>query len=150
MTSERTDSISFLFIKAAKAYRNLIQNELSKIGLYAGQEVLLFQLWETEGLSQSELADRLDVEPAAISKMLNRMESAGLVERRTDPTDSRVSQVFLTDDGRSLQEPVEDIWDHAETQLLEGLSTEEKLLFRRMLVDIRDNLSESNQSTRQE
>lgn len=141
MTLERTDSVTFLFIKAAKAYRNQIRQELSEIGLYAGQEVLLYQLWETDGLSQKALAERLEVKPQAISKMLNRMESEGVIERQADPSDSRVSRVFLTDEGRALQEPVEEIWDRAESHMLEGFSPAEKSLFRRMLADIHENLS---------
>lgn len=139
-----TDSVGYEFAQAAKAYRNRAREELSELGLHIGQEILLLQLWEEDGLSQSELADRLNVEPPAISKMVKRMESAGWIERRSDPADSRVSRVFLTDEGRSLQEPVEDIWRRTEEEMLDGLSTEEELLFRRMLVDIRDNLSESD------
>lgn len=138
---DRSESITFLFIKAAKAYRNQIREELSDIGLYAGQEVLLYQLWEEDGLSQKELAARLEVKPQAISKMLSRMESEDVIERRSDPADSRVSRVHLTDEGRALQEPVEEIWDRAESQMLEGFSTAEKSLFRRMLADIYENLS---------
>lgn len=141
MTLDRSDSVTFLFIKAAKAYRNQIREELSEIGLYAGQEVLLYQLWEGDGLSQKELAKRLEVKPQAISKMLDRMESEGVVERRSDPSDSRVSRVYLTDEGQALQEPVEELWDRAESRMLEGFSTAEKSLFGRMLVDIHQNLS---------
>lgn len=143
MKSDYTDTALYEFLHAAKAYRNRAREELSELGVHVGQEALLFQLWKEDGLSHSELADGLNVEPPAISKMVNRMESAGLVERRSDPVDSRISRVFLTQEGRSLQEPIEDIWQRTEMQMLEGLSTEEKLLFRRILADVRDNLSKS-------
>lgn len=138
-----TDTVGYVFVQAAKAHRSRAREELSELGLHIGQEILLLQLWEQDGLSHSELADRLNVELPAISKMVKRMESAGLIERRSDPADSRVSRVFLTDEGRSLQEPVKGIWRRTEKEMLDGLSTEEELLFRRILVDIRDNLSDS-------
>jgi DNA-binding MarR family transcriptional regulator len=142
MGFDYADTVGYEFIRAAKAYRNRAREELSELGLHVGQEMLLLQLWEEDGLSHSELADRLNVELPAISKMVNRMESAGWIECRSDPADSRVSRVFLTNEGRALQEPVENIWRQTEMQMLDGLSTEEKLLFRRILVDVRDNLSE--------
>ncbi|EMA37793.1 MarR family winged helix-turn-helix transcriptional regulator [Halococcus hamelinensis] len=134
MTQNRSDPIT------GKAYRNQIREDLSDIGLYAGQEVLLYLLWKEDGLSQKELAARLEVKPQAISKMLDRMVSEGVVERRSDPNDSRISRVYLTDDGQAHQEPVEEILERAESQMLEGFSPAERSLFRRMLVDICENL----------
>lgn len=146
MGFDYTDTVSYVFVQAAKAHRNHAREKLSERGLHIGQEILLFQLWEDDGLSQSELADRLNVEPPAVNKMVKRMESDGLIERRSDPDDSRVSRVFLTEEGRSLQEPVEEIWQRIEAQTFDGISTEERLLFRRILVDVRDNLSEPDRS----
>lgn len=133
--------VSFLLVQAAKAHRSVVATALAELDLYIGQDLLLFQLWEEEGMAQHELADRLNVEPSAVTKMLKRMEAAGWIERRSDATDARVSRVFLTEQGRALEEPVRDIWCRTEAHMLDGFASEEKLLFRRMLRDIRDNLS---------
>ncbi|NLG29183.1 MAG: MarR family transcriptional regulator, partial [Chloroflexi bacterium] len=66
------------------------------IGLYRGQPPVLRHLEEQPGLSHSELAARLGIRPATVSKMLDRMERAGFVMRQPDALDQRVSRVFLS------------------------------------------------------
>ncbi|XXV34779.1 MarR family transcriptional regulator [Sorangium sp. So ce1504] len=63
-------------------------------GLQPGQDVLLRQLCQSDGLSQSALIERLGVEPPTVTKALGRLEKAGLVVRRRDPNDARVSRVY--------------------------------------------------------
>lgn len=144
MDGDPDETIDYVFARAAKAVRNYAREELAEIGLHPGQNMLLLELYAEDGRRQGELADRLDVEPSAISKMVTRLESGGLVERRADEDDSRISRVYLTGEGRSLQGEIEDVHRRMASRMLEGFSTEEKALFRRMLVDVRDNLSESD------
>ena len=73
--------------------------------------------------------------------MVIRMERSGFVERRTDPDDQRVSRVYLTDSGRSLQPVVEQGWMAIEHQILADFPLEERLLLRRFLEQIYRNLS---------
>src|SRR5262245_5936389 len=94
------ESVSYLLVQICKAHRNYAESVLNELGLHTGQEIFLMQLWANEGLSQSQLADSICVQPATITKMLQRMESNGLIERRPDQEDSRVSRVYLTDQSR--------------------------------------------------
>ena len=103
--------------------------------------MLLKCLWNQDGLSQKEIADLMGIQAATATRMVIRMERSGLVERKTDPEDQRVSQVYLTDLGRSLQSAVEEGWIAIEQQILEGFSLEERLLLRRYLEQIYKNLS---------
>lgn len=135
------ESICCLIVKVARAHRNYAAVLLADLGLYAGQEFLLMQLWKQDGLAHSELCDRLDVEPPTLTKMIKRLESCGVVERRKDPVDARVCRVHLTDRGYALQEPVEQQWQKLELKTLDNLSLEEKLLLRRLLLQIARNLS---------
>ncbi|HID90050.1 MAG TPA: MarR family transcriptional regulator, partial [Anaerolineae bacterium] len=80
---------------------------LRSLGLHKGQPSLLRALWEQEGLTHTDLARRLCVQPATITKMVSRMEKAGFLERRPDPSDQRISRVYLTPSGRAIQEDVE-------------------------------------------
>jgi DNA-binding MarR family transcriptional regulator len=103
--------------------------------------MILRQLWPAEGCTQSELADRLCIQPATVTKMLQRMEQTNLIQRRGDPDDQRVSRVYLTDQGRALLQPYEETWAKLEQYLLEGLSLEERVLLRRLLIQLQNNLS---------
>jgi DNA-binding MarR family transcriptional regulator len=125
-----------------KAHRHCAEIALKAVGLYAGQEIILFQLWQQNGVTQSQLVDALEVEPPTITKMLQRMEAAGLVERRADPDDARLSRVFLTAKGRDLEAPVTEIWERLEATLTAELSEVELALLRRMVAQMRGKLGE--------
>jgi DNA-binding MarR family transcriptional regulator len=113
---------------------------LESLGLYQGQPRLLFALWHKEGLSQSELADQLHVRPATMTKMLQRMAETGFVERRRDQEDQRVWRVYLTEAGREIRQEVRRVWAQLEREALLGFSEEERVVLRRFLTQIRDNL----------
>ena len=135
------ESISYLLVQVCKAHRGKAQELLTKIELHPGQEMLLLRLWPGDGLTQSELAGDLCISPATMTKMLDRMAKTGLVERRTDVEDQRVSRVYLTAEGRSLREPVEGIWHEIEAQSLVNLTMDERILLRRLLLQVYENLT---------
>ena len=141
MEINHTNSVAHLFIQTAKSVRSDAERELSELGLHVGQNRLLMELYEQNCRRPSDMADRMDVDPSVISKMLGRMENQKLVERQADQDDGRVTRVYLTDKGRALQEPVENFQRRLEERLVEDFSTEEELLFRRMLADIHENFS---------
>jgi DNA-binding MarR family transcriptional regulator len=142
MTQEAiTGSIGYLIARICKMHRNRAGELLSTVNLYVGQEMFLLQLWERDGQTQTELAEGLCVQPATVTRMLDRMEKAGLVARHKDPSDQRVSRVFLTDSGRSLRGPVEDAWQQLEQTSLAHFTVEERILLRRLLLQLFENLS---------
>jgi len=144
MDDNHTKSVSHLFIQTAKTVRSWAEQELSELDLHVGQNHLLMELYEEDGRRPGELADTMAVDPSVVSKMLRRMESRGLIERRSDPDDARVTRVFLTDEGKDLEEEVENFHQRLEEQIVQSLSSEEKLLFRRMLSDVNESFSETD------
>ena len=112
-------------IRVAKAHRLWVAGALEHLGLHVGQELLLAQLCQEEGVRQGALAHALGVEPPTVHKMLSRLEAAGFVERRPDPTDSRASLTFLTARGRRTCEQIEAIWRDAEHRLISDLDVGE-------------------------
>lgn len=137
---EMQGTISYQIVNVCKAHFNAANRLLSELGLHAGQEMILCSLWQSDGLSQTELAEELGVQPATVTKMLNRMVRNGLVERRKDSTDQRISRVFLTDKGWELREPVVQVWQKLEEETINQLSLEERVLLRRLLMQVRNNL----------
>jgi DNA-binding MarR family transcriptional regulator len=142
MQNQITETISYLLAQICKAHRGKGQELLSDLDLHLGQEMLLMHLWPRDGLTQSELADDLCISPATITKTLQRMSKAGLVERRTDSEDMRLSRVYLTNEGKMLQEPVVGVWHELESQILANLTLEEQILLRRLLLQVYDNLTQ--------
>lgn len=135
-----THPISTLLIQLCRAHRKTAESHLNAIGLYAGQEAILLLLLAQEGLSQSELAGALGVEAPTMTKAVTRLEKAGLVERRPDPEDGRVSRVYLTESGRGLEDDIHAVWSAIEAQVTGGLTEVEQALLQRLLPQMRDNL----------
>lgn len=136
------DYIGFQVLQIHKAHRRLAEAALHKLGVHTGQELILLQLWIEEGIPQSQLAACMEVEPPTATKMLQRMESAGLIVRKQDPEDARVSRVYLTVRGRALEQPVLDVWKQLEAQTVTGLSLTEQALLHRLLLQVSTNLSQ--------
>ncbi len=136
------DTTGYLLTQVCKRYRTLSNERLEAVGLHKGQELILCELWKSPGLTQSELVERLCVQPSTLTNALNSMERAGLVQRRVDSEDQRVSRVYLTDQARTVWPQVTQVWDEIEAQAFARLSIEERLLLRRLLMQVADNLAE--------
>ena len=132
--------IGVLLYTISKTQRNLAGAELNKLGLHARQERVLLCLGDHEGIGQSDLVTHLSVEPPTVTKMLQRMEQSGLIERSQDSEDGRAFFVHATEQGRALQEPILRVWDTLEEQMLANLSLTEQALLRRLLMQVLANL----------
>lgn len=143
MDASIQESVGYALAQLCKTHRYAVDTALRGIEqceLRVGQEMLLLQLWSADGLTQSQLVERLMVEPPTVTKMLQRMEALGVVERRPDPEDARVQRVFLTEGGRALEPAVCERWRTLDAQATAGMSVEERLLLRRLLMQMRQNL----------
>jgi len=140
--SQRTEpeSIDFLLAQVCRLHHARAHTLLEELGLYRGQPPMLHALWEQEGLTHGELAERLHVQPATVTKMIQRMEKAGFLERRSDLEDQRVSRVYLTDAGRAIQAEVRQVWRTLEGETFAGFTLEERVLLRRFFLQVRENL----------
>jgi DNA-binding MarR family transcriptional regulator len=92
--------------------RHLMMAALAAEDAHPAQAFCLLALSRTDGLSQSELASVLHVSRPTVTTMLQKMEAAGIVERRTDEHDQRVTRLYLTPEGRRLAERMRAV--HAE------------------------------------
>jgi MarR family transcriptional regulator, organic hydroperoxide resistance regulator len=133
--------LGFELIRLCKAHRQRTEAALARLGLHVGQELLLLQLWQEDGLSQSQLAEAMEVDISTIGKAVQRMERAGLLSRSPDAQDARISRVYLTERGRALHESVVHVWHASEARLVEGLTEVEQVLLRRLLRQMITSLS---------
>ena len=140
----QAETLDFMLTQVCKLHRSRAHTLLEELGLYHGQPPMLFALWAQDGQTHTELAARLHIQPATMSKMVQRMEHAGFVGRRDDPEDQRVSRVFLTDTGRAIKENVHQVWRTLEDETFAGFTLEEHVLLRRFLLQMRENLLRVN------
>jgi DNA-binding MarR family transcriptional regulator len=135
------ETMGYLLARMCRVHRSRAHALLDGIGLHRGQQFVLSELWESEGITHSELAERLQVRPATVTSVLKRMERTGLLERRRDTADERVSRVYLTDAGREIRESVERVWQGLEEETFMGFSAEELGSLRGYLERIGENLA---------
>lgn len=138
--SHDTESIDRLFGKVCRLRNSRADAILDEIGLYRGHPPVLHHLLKQDGLTQGELGQLLQVSPATITKMIKRMEKAGFVKRKQDDVDQRVSRVFLTDTGRAVKAEMIARMRAIEAEAFAGFSPEERVIMRRLLLQMRDNL----------
>ena len=140
MDSCSPDAINYLIVQVCKAHRARTGELLSQLDMHPGQEMILVTLWREEGLTLSQLAERLNVRPPTVTRMVQRMEEAGLLERRACESDQRVSHIRATEKGKGLEPKIKGIWRQVEQEVTSDMTDEERLLFRRMLLQVRENL----------
>lgn len=136
--------LTSLFIRAAKKHFHTRYALLQDVDIHPGQPPLLFALSKKDGQIQKDLAAQLHIQAATLTVMLNRMEKNGLVERRTDERDQRVTRVYLTEQGREVKEKVSEAINRMEAICFRNFSESEKEQFSNMLQRMIDNL-ESNE-----
>jgi len=102
--ADRSDRVWFRLIRLEARMQAAVGERLREIGVSIPQCDVLTTLTEKEGVSQQELAKRLYVTKGNISGLIDRLEEAGLVERRSTAADRRQHAICLTDAGRAMAE----------------------------------------------
>ena len=135
------DTVGYMLAQVCKLHRQRADELLTEIGLHVGQEMILVMLEDNEGITQTELAERMMIQPPTLTNSLKRLEREGFVMRRPDPDDQRVSRVHTTRKGRDLMATVNEAWTKLEEESFKGFSLEERVLLRRLLIQTCQNLA---------
>ena len=138
-----TDTLGYLLIKVSKAHNNRARELLNPLGLYNGQEIILLLLQQEDGQSQTALAEKLYIQPATLTKSLDRMERSGLSQRRPHPDDRRITQVHITERGQELCSSINEVWQNLNMETFGVLTSEEQDNLRLLLEKVRTNLLDS-------
>jgi DNA-binding MarR family transcriptional regulator len=115
------EDMAVTLLTLAKRIRVLFGLALAESGYHNGQDHLLTRLVPGEAVAVSALAVSLDVRPSTISKMLDRLSDRGLVERRQEERDKRLTLVCLTPAGEDAQKEIRNLWANVCRQVAAGL-----------------------------
>ncbi|WP_050571444.1 MarR family winged helix-turn-helix transcriptional regulator [Dickeya dadantii] len=96
--------LCFALYSANLAMNKLYRRLLTELNLTYPQYLAMLVLWERDGVTVSELGERLFLDSATLTPLLKRLQAAGLVTRRRGTEDERQVLIELTDDGRNLQD----------------------------------------------
>jgi DNA-binding MarR family transcriptional regulator len=139
------DSIAYqelgrLMVSVCRLHHTRADQSVDKIGLYRGQALLLMTLSERDGMTHSEIADRLEISAAAATKVIKRMEQAHYVQRRADPADERVSRVYLQAQGHALIAAINVAFGRLDHMMFVGLPQPDLERLRGLLTQMQSNL----------
>lgn len=124
--AENISRLGFLIHDVARLLRSRFEERAGVHGLSAAQWRLLVRLWKEEGVTQARLAALLEVEPISISRMVDRMEQSGWIERRPDPNDRRAKAIFATAKAGKVYETMRTVAAEVYSEAFEGMSAEQQ------------------------
>jgi DNA-binding MarR family transcriptional regulator len=135
-------SLGLLFRQVRDALRDAMERELAANGhdLTLSQYITLKKLHYGTA-SASELAQAAELNPGAMTRLLDRLEAVGLVQREAHPSDRRALRIVLTERGKSIWPDLEACADRVRERALVGLDQDQRTELVRMLEHVHANLS---------
>ena len=135
-----SDSLGILITDSARLLRRRFDGRARCLGVSRAQWQVLFALSRNEGINQSGLAEALDVETITVGRMVDRLEDAGLVERRADPADRRAWRLHLTARAHPILDELRSVGDQVMAETLAGIGAEGEATLSALLSQVRQNL----------
>ena len=134
------NNLERVFADTTRAYHRYIHSAFESLGLHRGQPRLLHILWEGDGFTQKQLAQSLNITPATLTRMVQNLESKQLISRKTDEQDQRITRIYLTEKGKSIQKRFIEILDTTEKRIFKGFTKKERQIFEEMLKRVQQQL----------
>jgi DNA-binding MarR family transcriptional regulator len=142
-----SDGLGYLLTDSARLLRRRFDERARSLGVSRAQWQVLFALSRSEGTNQAGLAEALDVETITVGRMVDRLEEAGLVERRADPADRRAWRLHLTARAHPLLAQLREVGEGVMAETLAGLGAEGEAQLTALLMRVRSNLQRRPEAT---
>lgn len=135
------EDLPFEIAETAHTLRRAFDRRASALGVTRAQWKVLFRLTRTPGLRQVELADMLDVEPITLSRIIDRLEEAGHVERTPDPADRRAWRLQVTAGAMPLVKRLRAVAHDLVEEAFADIDPRELERMRGVLAQVRENVA---------
>lgn len=134
------DSIGFLLGRLRSRMSIVLEEHLKALEISTPQWVILMRIANGYGQTSAELCRCFHYDTGAMTRMLDRLEEKGLVQRQRSQTDRRVVELTLTEAGREIYPKLHEAGKWITECILKDFSVEEVALFKSMLQRMRTNL----------
>lgn len=134
-------NFGFILNDVARLMRTAFDRRVKALGLTRSQWWVLNHLFRNDGITQSELADLLEIEKATLGRLLDRMEQKGWVRRENHAGDRRAKRVFLTQEVEPALKAMRSAAAELRRDALGELSADQQAQFVDTLLTIKTNLS---------
>jgi DNA-binding MarR family transcriptional regulator len=135
------ENIGSILADTSRLMRRAFDARARAIGVTRPQWQVLVTLKRHEGINQGGLAEQLDVEPITVCRMVDRLQDAGLVERRADAADRRSWRLHLTLRAHDLLDQLRPLAEAMIEEALDGIDNEDRERLNHLLEKVRQNLS---------
>jgi MarR family transcriptional regulator, transcriptional regulator for hemolysin len=142
-------TLGFVINDVARLMRKRFEQRAraAALGLTRAQAAVLAHLARQEGINQVSLAQILELEPITLARLLDRLQAAGLVERRQDPKDRRAHLLYLTESAYPLLDRIFALAAEVRADALAGIPESDCSLLLDMLIVMKANLiDEANEA----
>jgi DNA-binding MarR family transcriptional regulator len=139
--NEGLKEIAWELGETSRLMRRLFNRRASALGVTSAQWRVMFWLGRQPGSKQVELAEKLDVEPITAGRTIDRLEEAGLVERRPDPEDRRAWRLYLTEQAEPMVTRLRAVAEDVLAEVFQGVDEKEIAALRGALERLRDNVT---------
>jgi len=144
MSAPVMENYAFEIVETARLIRREANKRAAVLGATKAQWRVLAWLKRTgDGARQIDLAEGLDVEPITLCRMLDRLEEAGLVERRRDATDRRAWRIYLIPAAVPMLVKLEEMGLAFNADMLAGISEADRETVLRVLGRMRSNIDQN-------
>ncbi|MBQ8598435.1 MAG: MarR family transcriptional regulator [Lachnospiraceae bacterium] len=139
MREEMQHRIIDLFRNVDRSIKRSIEKKVEGTGVYRSQHRMLMILGCHPEISQTELAEKLEISPAAVAVSLKKLEKSGYISRQCNENDNRVNDVTVTEKGRLTIEVSVEYFKEMESALMKDFTMEELQIlesyFRRIIAN---------------
>jgi len=139
--ADTDNSIGYLLRDCSRRILDSLTARLGPHGITLPQYFVLRELWQEEGLTQREVANRVGVLEPTMVTTLDALERLGVIQRVRSTTDRRKTHVLLTTDGRTMRDTLHGYASDVLERALGGISDDEVVTLRRVLQQIKGNLA---------
>lgn len=134
-------NFAFILHDVARLLRTTFDRRVKSLGFTRSQWWVLNHLFRSNGVTQSDLAETLEIEKATLGRLLDRLEAKGLVRREDDANDRRAKRVFLTEEVEPVLKAMRAAAAELRRDALAGLSPEARERFVDALLAVKANLN---------
>ncbi len=132
--------LGFLMHDVSRLRRAVFDDFMRPLGLTRSQWWVLAYLSRQDGMIQSDVANVLELGKAALGGLIDRLESSGFIERRSDDSDRRVKRVFLSAKGNRVVKDMLIQSHQMSERILDGLSNDDRHALHQMMLQVKANL----------
>jgi len=134
--------LGFVLNDVARLLRRNFNRRVQGLGLTQAQWQALIYISRNPGMTQSRLAEILEVQPISVARLIRRMEAAGWVRRCPDPSDRRAVNLHLTEKTEPILEKMQEHAAELRAQAFAGIDEEDLQTMMQNLLVMRANLAD--------